>query len=52
MHNQSEGVNFTVRGGDHLSFDLELDGTQILTRRIFLGAGAVHPLSNPFTIPR
>jgi hypothetical protein len=51
-YDATDGVNFDVRGGSYVTFDLELDGHQIHTDRIFLGANRHHPRSNPFTILR
>jgi hypothetical protein len=45
-----DGVNFRVRGGDWLSFDLELEGRQIPTNYIFLGSMQSHPDNNPFAV--
>ena len=46
----TDGVNFTIRDGKHLHFNLKLDDTHTATDHIFLGAHGVHPKNNPFTI--
>jgi hypothetical protein len=46
----TDGVNFTVRGSERLRLNLKLDGTQIPTDEIFLGADGHHPANNPFRI--
>jgi hypothetical protein len=48
--NATDGVNFTVKGAERLHLDLKLDGEPISTNNIFLGAKAVHPKHNPFSI--
>ncbi len=47
-----DGVNFRVNGGEHLRFNLHLDGKLIGTDDVYLGADGRHPASNPFTIER
>jgi hypothetical protein len=51
-YNFTDGVNFTINGGDRLRLRLELDGRSIDTGLIYLGAGGEHPATNPFTISR
>ena len=46
----TDGVNFTIREGERLHFNLKLDDKLIGTDHIFLGAHGVHPKDNPFTI--
>lgn len=46
----TDGVNFTVRGGERLRLDLMLDGKPISTDQIFLGQDGHHPAHNPFRI--
>ncbi|TME38584.1 MAG: hypothetical protein E6I75_06930 [Chloroflexi bacterium] len=46
----TDGVNFTVRGGERLHLSLKLDDKLAPTEQIFLGAKRVHPRKNPFTI--
>ncbi|MBV9356840.1 MAG: hypothetical protein JO023_15105 [Chloroflexi bacterium] len=51
-YNFTDGVNFTIKGGDRLRLRLELDGQLIDTGSVYLGADGDHPASNPFTIFR
>jgi opacity protein-like surface antigen len=46
----TDGVNFTVRDGERLRFNLKLDDKQASTSDIFLGAQGRHPKHNPFRI--
>ena len=46
----TDGVNFTIRDGERLRFNLKLDDKHIGTDHIFLGAHGAHPDHNPFTI--
>jgi hypothetical protein len=46
----TDGVNFTVRDGGHVHFNLKLDGQDIATDSIFIGANGRHPQNNPFSI--
>ena len=46
----TDGVNFTVRDGKKLHFNLKLDGKKAPTDQIFLGAQGKHPKKNPFTV--
>ena len=46
----TDGVNFTVNGGDKLHLALKLDGRPAKTDEIFLGGQGKHPKHNPFTI--
>jgi hypothetical protein len=48
--NFTDGVNFTVRGGERVRFNLKVDDEHIATSNIFLGAKGVHPKHNPFSI--
>jgi len=48
--NGIDGVNFTIRGGEHLRLNLKVDDEHIATSSIFLGAKGVHPKHNPFSI--
>lgn len=51
-YNWIDGVDFRVRGGRWLRFDLERNGEQISTDSIHLGAEGKHPPTNPFVIVR
>ena len=51
-YDATDGLNFRVRGGTRLRFNLQLDGELIATDSIYLGAAGVHPPTNPFTIRR
>src|SRR4051794_5613255 len=46
----TDGVNFNVRDGERLHFNLKLDNQDIATDSVFIGANGRHPQSNPFTI--
>jgi hypothetical protein len=46
----TDGVNFTVRDGEHVRFNLTLDDKQAATSDIFLGPNGRHPKHNPFTV--
>jgi hypothetical protein len=46
----TDGVNFTIRGGERLHLDLKLDGKPAATDQIFIGAAAHNPKHNPFTL--
>jgi hypothetical protein len=46
----TDGVQFTVRGAEHMRLDLKLDGTPIGTDSIFLGPHGKHPKHNPFRL--
>lgn len=46
----TDGVNFTVRGGERLRLHLRLDDKLAPTDQIFLGDDGHHPAHNPFTI--
>lgn len=46
----TDGVNFTVRGGEHLRFRLKLDDKLAPVDQIFLGAKKAHPKKNPFGV--
>lgn len=47
-----DGLNFRVRGGEKVHFDLYVDGHQINRQQIFLGDNGHHPRDNSFTIHR
>ena len=47
-----DGLDFRIRGGDHVSFDLYVDGRQINKNQIYLGEQGRHPRDNNFTIRR
>jgi hypothetical protein len=51
-YNATDGVNFKIAGGRWLRLDLELNGSQIDTGRIFLGDDEVNPNRNPFVVWR
>jgi hypothetical protein len=46
----TDGVNFTISGGERLRLKLRLDDKLAATSEIFLGEKGVHPKHNPFTI--
>src|SRR5438552_5208651 len=48
----TDGVNFKIDGGEHLNFNLKVDGKRIDTDDIFLGAIGRHPRHNPFMVKR
>lgn len=48
----TDGVNFRVRGGREVRFDLALDGRQVDADRIRVGRDNGHPKRNPFTVRR
>jgi hypothetical protein len=48
----TDGVNFTIDGGNRLHLRLELDGQMIDTGSIYLGSSGAHPTTDPFTIDR
>ena len=48
----TDGVDFTIRGGERLRLDLRLDRQLAPTDEIFLGSDGAHPATNPFTIQR
>jgi hypothetical protein len=48
----TDGVNFKIDGGNHLLFDLKVDGKHIDKDDIFLGRRGVHPRHNPFMVKR
>jgi hypothetical protein len=45
-----DGVSFRVDGGEHLTFNLQLDGQKISTDNIFVGQDRSHPPTNAFRI--
>jgi len=47
-----DGVRFDIVGGSQLTLALGRDGQPIGRDRIYLGAAAEHPASNPFTLVR
>ena len=46
----TDGVQFTVKGAEHMRLDLKLDGKPIGTDSIFFGPQARHPKHNPFKL--
>jgi hypothetical protein len=48
--NLTDGVNFTVKDGERVRFNLKVDDEHIATSNIFLGAKGVHPKHNPFSL--
>lgn len=46
----TDGVNFTVRDGERLRFNLKLDDKPIATDSIFIGKHGKHPKHNPFRV--
>ena len=46
----TDGVNFTIRGGERLRLHLRLDDKPAETSEIFVGPQGKHPKHNPFTI--
>ena len=51
-HSQIDGVGFSIEGGSHLTFALEIDGRPAPPRVINLGRTGAPPPSNPFTLTR
>jgi hypothetical protein len=47
-----DGLDFTVRGGDWVQFELYRDGDLVSSREIHLGNENVHPRHNGFSIHR
>ena len=47
-----DGVDFRVKGGDRVYFDLYMDGRKIDTRRIYIGRNGWHPQDNTFVLQR
>jgi len=43
-------INFKVRGGDTLTFDLNKDGRDMERNEIFIGQNGWHPRDNRFTL--
>jgi len=43
-------INFKVRGGDTLTFDLNKDGRDMERNKIFIGHNGWHPRDNKFTL--
>lgn len=48
--NATDGVDFTIKGGEKLRLDLKLDDKPISTSSIFIGPKGRHPKHNPFKI--
>ncbi|MDR3564878.1 MAG: hypothetical protein P4N59_26065 [Negativicutes bacterium] len=48
----TDGIDFRVRDGDRVNFDLYVDGELIDTHEIHLGRHNIHPHSNDFWINR
>jgi len=48
----TDGVDFKIDGGQHLSFNLKVDGKRIDRDDVLLGARGVHPRHNPFMVKR
>lgn len=48
----SDGMDFRVRDGERLNFDLFIDGHKINPHEIYLGERGWHPRSSDFTIRR
>jgi hypothetical protein len=46
----TDGVNFTIRDGTRVRFNLKLDDKTASTSDIYLGEKGVHPKHNPFKI--
>ena len=46
----TDGVRFTVKGGERMHLDLKLDDKPIDTNEIFLGPQGKHPKKNPFSL--
>src|SRR5581483_11478427 len=46
----TDGVNFTIRDGNRLRFNLKIDDKLAPTDQIFLGAQGRHPKHNPFVV--
>lgn len=51
-HQHLDGIDFHIEGGSWVRFDLELNGSPIGPRRIFVGRFNQHPGDNTFTIWR
>lgn len=47
-----DGLNFNIRGGERVQFDLNMDGRQVSRQMIFLGNNGKHPRDNNFTLRR
>ncbi|MCX7781210.1 MAG: hypothetical protein N2491_09925 [Negativicutes bacterium] len=47
-----DGLNFRIKGGDYVHFELYMDGHRIDRKEIFLGDRGWHPRSSSFTIHR
>jgi hypothetical protein len=47
-----EGLDFRIRGGEHVSFELYMDGKRIDRKDIFLGNNGRHPKSSKFSLAR
>jgi hypothetical protein len=47
-----DGINFKIRGGKYVRFDLFMDGHKIDTREIYIGDNGWHPKHSDFTLHR
>jgi hypothetical protein len=47
-----DGLDFRIRGGEEVEFDLFMDGRRIDTREIYLGHRGWHPRRSEFTLHR
>jgi len=47
-----DGVNFEIEGGDHVNFDLFIDGHRINPEEIYIGDRGWHPDQDDFTLFR
>jgi hypothetical protein len=46
----TDEINFNIRGGDTLTFDLNRDGRDMRSNEIFIGRHGWHPRDNRFTL--
>lgn len=47
-----DGLDFRIKGGDKVYFDLYMDGHKIATRQIYVGRNGWHPHDNTFVLHR
>lgn len=47
-----DGLNFRVHDGEHVTFDLYMDGHRISTKQIYIGHEGWHPHHSEFQISR
>lgn len=47
-----DGINFKIKGGNYVRFDLFMDGHKIDTREIYVGDHGWHPEHSDFTLHR